>query len=302
MKILVTGANGLLGQKLCDLINSTTEHKLVATGRGNSRIGELKAGNIYRTLDTTDKGAVEGLIAVEKPDVVINTAGKTHVDECELDPSDCHLQNVVATENLAKACEANNVHFIHLSTDFIFDGEAGPYDENGTPNPISVYGHCKLKGEEVTKAILTPYAILRTVLVYGITPKMSRTNIVLWVKNSLESGKQIKVVNDQWRTPTLAEDLAIGCLLAAEKKATGIYNISGEQMLTPYDMAIATAEYFGLDKSLIEVANAANFSQPAKRPPKTGFVIEKAKQDLGYKPRTFMEGLAILKSQLHLLN
>jgi dTDP-4-dehydrorhamnose reductase len=127
---------------------------------------------------------------------------------------------------------------------------------------------------------------------------MSRSNIVLWVKNSLEQKKPIRVVTDQYRTPTLAEDLAIGCLLAAEQKATGIYHVSGEEMMTPYDIAIRTAEFFGLDKTLISPTDASQFTQPARRPMRTGFIIDKAKLELGYEPHSFSEGLAIVKSQL----
>jgi dTDP-4-dehydrorhamnose reductase len=144
-------------------------------------------------------------------------------------------------------------------------------------------------------------AILRTVLVYGVTKDMSRSNIVLWVKKSLEEGKTINVVNDQWRTPTLAEDLAMGCYLAAKNKAKGVYNISGDEMMTPHDIAIATATFFKLDKSLIKEANSSNFKQPAKRPAKTGFVIHKAEKELGYHPHTFVEGLAVVGSQLQSL-
>jgi dTDP-4-dehydrorhamnose reductase len=136
------------------------------------------------------------------------------------------------------------------------------------------------------------------VLVYGIAPGLSRTNIILWVKASLEQGKQIQVVDDQFRSPTLAEDLAQGCLLIAEKKATGVFNISGKDFLTPYQMANQTADYFGLDKSLIVKASAATFSQPAKRPPRTGFDISKAENLLGYRPHSFLEGIRIVEGQL----
>jgi dTDP-4-dehydrorhamnose reductase len=127
---------------------------------------------------------------------------------------------------------------------------------------------------------------------------MSRSNIVVWVKKSLEQGKTIQVVNDQWRTPTLAEDLAMGCYLAAIKKAKGIYNVSGKDFMSPYDIAIKTAEFFKLDKSLIKPTDSNQFKQPARRPLTTGFIIDKAKRELGYQPHSFDEGLAVLKSQL----
>jgi dTDP-4-dehydrorhamnose reductase len=127
---------------------------------------------------------------------------------------------------------------------------------------------------------------------------MSRSNIVLWVKNSLEQGKSIQVVNDQWRTPTLAEDLAMGCYLAAIKKAKGIYNISGKDFLSPYDIAIQTAEFFRLDKSLIKPTDSSQFKQPARRPLTTGFIIDKARKELGYEPHSFKEGIQLLASQI----
>jgi dTDP-4-dehydrorhamnose reductase len=185
-----------------------------------------------------------------------------------------------------------------VSTDFIFDGTHGPLDEGAIPNPVNFYGESKLAGERVIQASAIPWAILRTVLVFGITRDMSRSNIVLWVKNSLQQNKTIQVVNDQWRTPTLAEDLAMGCYLAAKKRARGVYNISGKDFMSPYDIAIKTAEFFQLDKSLIKATDSTKFTQPAKRPPKTGFIIDKARKELGYEPHSFEEGLEILARQI----
>ena len=296
MKILVTGSNGLLGQKLTELLEKDPSVKLIATARGKSVL-PITQGE-FHALDITDGKAVDEVFARTKPDVVINTAAMTQVDQCETEREACWTANVTSVENLVKACEKHNVHMVHVSTDFIFDGTRGPLDENEKPNPVNYYGESKLAAEEVVKKSKTGWSILRTVLVFGITRDMSRSNIVLWVKNSLEHGKSIQVVNDQWRTPTLAEDLAQGCYLAAKKKATGIYNISGKDFLTPYDIAIATADYFKLNKSLVNVTDSTKFTQPAKRPPKTGFIIDKARTDLGYEPRSFAEGLAVLESQL----
>jgi len=138
--------------------------------------------------------------------------------------------------------------------------------------------------------------------VYGIADDMSRSNIVLWVKKSLEEKKTIQVVNDQWRTPTLAEDLAEGCFLILKKEATGIFNISGKDFLSPYQMAIKTADFFGLDKSFIVESDSTKFTQPAKRPPKTGFIIDKAVNQLGYQPHSFEQGIDILAKQVAVKN
>lgn len=296
MKILITGSNGLLGQKLVELCAEKTDLEVIATARGTNR---LSYGNYsYNQLDIADRNQVNTIIGKQKPDVVINTAAMTNVDQCEQNQKECWEVNVTAVEYLVEACNTVDAHLVHVSTDFIFNGSHGPLDENEQPNPVNYYGESKLAAERLIHEKANSWAILRTVLVYGIAQDMSRSNIILWVKESLEQGKEINVVNDQWRTPTLAEDLAMGCYLTAIEKAKGIYHISGKDMLTPYDMAIKTAEFFHLDKSLIHKTDCSKFKQPAKRPSKTGFIIEKARQELGYEPRSFEEGLEILKKQL----
>jgi dTDP-4-dehydrorhamnose reductase len=296
MRILVTGSNGLLGQKLVELI-LTKDDYLIATAKSKLAIDQPKGE--FHSLDITQLEEVEKIIGKTKPDVIINTAAMTQVDHCETEREKCWLNNVTAVENLVKACEKTGTQLIHVSTDFIFDGTHGPLDELEKPNPLSYYGESKLAAEVAVQKSNIDWAILRTVLVFGVTKDMSRSNIVLWVKKSLEEGKTINVVNDQWRTPTLAEDLARGCYLAAIKKAKGIYNISGYEMMTPYDIAIATADFFRLDKSLIKETDSTQFKQPAARPPKTGFIIDKARKELGYQPRSFEEGLALLACQIN---
>ncbi len=296
MKILITGANGLLGYKLVQLLSQQTDMQVIATGR--RMIPDLPVHVTFSELDITDPIQTENAIHQLKPDVIINTAAMTQVDQCEVERDLCWKANVTGVENLVAACAKNQIHLVHVSTDFIFDGSHGPLDETATPKPVNFYGESKLAGEKVVQQSTISWTILRTVLVYGVTPDMSRSNIVLWVKKSLEDGKTINVVNDQWRTPTLAEDLAMGCFLAAKKKAHGIYNISGEELMTPYDVAIQTADFFHLNKSLINATDSSKFKQPAVRPLKTGFIITKAKTELGYLPHTFSEGLELMTTQL----
>lgn len=296
MKILVTGSNGLLGQKLVALLEQHDTVQLIATARSASVL-PIKKGE-FRLLDVTDNTQVEAVIGSTKPEVVIHTAAMTQVDDCELKHEACTLNNVTAVEYLVESCQKNKVHLVHVSTDFIFDGSTGPLDETAKPNPINFYGESKLAAERIIQNSNISWSILRTVLVYGITNDLSRSNIVLWVKKNLEDGKTISVVNDQWRTPTLAEDLAMGCYQAAIKKTKGIFNISGKDFVTPFDIAMATAEFFKLDKSLIQATDSTQFKQPARRPLKTGFVIDKAKKELGYEPHSFSEGLEILSKQI----
>jgi len=300
MKILITGANGLLGQKLCQLILQKGEDQLIATARGEARIPFSGENFSYQSLDVTNRNEVLAIIAKHQPDAVIHTAAMTNVDQCESEKEACMQLNVEAVRYLAEACEKHSTFLLHLSTDFIFDGVAGPYDEEAVANPLSFYGQSKLDAENILLQSKCHWAMARTVLVYGIAHDMSRTNIILWVKKSLEDGKNIKVVDDQWRTPTLAEDLALGCYLITNKKAEGIFNISGKDFLTPYEMAIKTADFFKLDKSLITKADSTTFTQPAKRPPRTGFIIDKARKVLSYEPVSFEQGIKVIESQMKL--
>ena len=296
MRILVTGSNGLLGQKLTSLLQQDGVHYLIATARSPTVVPILKGE--FHLLNITEAAQVDSIISLTKPDVIINTPAMTNVDQCETEKEACWKNNVIAVANLVDACEKYKVKLIHVSTDFIFDGSHGPLAEDEPAKPVNYYGESKLAAEKIVLKSTITSCILRTVLVYGITNDMSRSNIVLWVKKSLEEGKTINVVNDQFRTPTLAEDLAMGCYLAAIKNATGIYHISGKDFLSPYEIALATADYFNLNKSLIKPTDSNTFKQPAARPLITGFSIEKARKDLGYEPRSFTEGISILESQL----
>lgn len=296
MKILVTGSNGLLGQKLVRLLNSISEVQVIATSRGTSRIKDIEIP--YYTLDVTEEDKVLSRFNEAQPDVVIHTAAMTQVDDCELNQEDCSVANIHSVKNIVSACKDIDAHLIHLSTDFIFDGSEGPLTEEAIPAPVNFYGETKLEAENIILNSGIKWAMARTVLVYGIVPGLSRSNIILWVKENLENQRTINVVDDQWRTPTLAEDLAHGCWLIAKNHATGIFNISGKDMLTPFDMALKVAEYFDLDKKYIVRANSSNFSQPAKRPAKTGFIIDKAEEQLGYRPHSFDEGIDMLAGQI----
>ncbi|PBQ32527.1 NAD(P)-dependent oxidoreductase [Sphingobacteriaceae bacterium] len=305
MKILITGSNGLLGQKLVYKLRNKSGVVCIATARGSNRLVQQE-GYTYDSLDITDEKNVRDIFSKYLPDVIINTAAQTNVDACETDREGSWLMNATAVdyqvkvlEQLQKENKDYKPHFIHLSTDFIFDGTHGPLDENEKPNPLSYYAEGKLEAEKIVQASSLDWAIARTVLVYGIVDNMSRSNIVLWVKSNLEQGKVINVVDDQFRTPTLAEDLADGCILIAEKRAKGIYNISGKNFYSILELATVVADYYGLDKSLIKPSKSADIKQPAKRPPVTGFIIDKAINDLGYNPHSFTEGIKILEDQIN---
>ncbi len=296
-KILVTGSNGLLGQKITDLALADETIALIATSRGENR-HPVKQGYRYVDLDILDKQRLTETIAEYRPHTIINTAAMTNVDACEHDPEGCRKLNVEAVASLVELCETYDIHLIHLSTDFIFDGEDGPYAEDALPNPLSLYGQSKWDAEKIIQQSTCKWTILRTILVYGVVADMSRSNIVLWAKGALEKEQPLNVVNDQWRTPTLAEDLAQACILAATKEAEGIFHISGKDLFAIHELVAAVADFWNLDGSLIREVSSSTLSQAAPRPARTGFVLDKARNVLGYEPHRFREGLALVDKQL----
>lgn len=297
MKILVTGSNGLLGQKLVLALKERADMQVMACGRGENRIGD-SSGYEYFPLDLTDETAVKELVRQYTPDCIIHTAAMTNVDACELDPEACRKANVEAVTYLLDACKGTDVHFIHISTDFVFNGESGPYRETDPIGPLSVYAASKAEAEDKVMNSGLRWAILRTMIIYGVTDDAQRSNIVLWTKRSLEKGQNIRVISDQYRGPTLAEDLAQACISTALRKAEGLFHVSGREVISILDIAIQVADFFGLDKRYIHPVTTAELKQPALRPLRTGFIIDKAMRELDFHPHSLEEGLAIVKAQL----
>ncbi len=298
-KILLTGSNGLLGQKIVHLICSkyADRYELLATSKGENRISR-KEGYRFLSMDISNPKDVAKVFEEFQPDYLLNTAAMTNVDACESDKEGCRSANIEAVKLLGEQAEKFKTHFIHLSTDFIFDGEDGPYRETDAPNPLSYYGWSKLEGEKLVESLNTKWAIARTIIVYGIAEKMSRSNIVLWAKSALEGGQELNIVNDQFRSPTLAEDLAEGCMQIIEKDAEGVFHLSGKDLMSIVDLVRRVAKYFNLDDSTINEISSSSLNQAAKRPPKTGFILDKAERELDYSPNSFEEGLKILEEQL----
>jgi len=297
MKILITGSNGLLGQKLIYLLRDRKDVHLTATSKGENRAKE-KSGYDYYPLDITDIRAVENRLDEVNPGCIINTAAMTNVDQCEKDNEGCKKLNVDAVQYITSWAEKNKAHIIHISTDFVFDGENGPYKEDDEPNPLSYYAWSKVESENIIKRSKADWSVLRTIIIYGVVDDAQRSNVVLWTKESLEQGKKINVITDQYRSPTLAEDLAKACESAALKRATGIYHISGKELMSIIDIVYTVADFFKLDKSYINPVTSAGLNQAAKRPPRTGFILDKAMKDLDYRPHSFNEGLEIISKQL----
>ena len=290
MKVLITGANGFLGHYLVSLLLQKG-YEVIATGKGNNRLPFSNSEKfVYTEMDFTNPFVVNDIFDTHKPEIVVHAGAVSKPDECELNQKEALRINTEGTVTMLSNAAKHKCFFIFISTDFVFDGEAGMYTEVDSPNPVNFYGKTKLEAEEAVKRYNLDWAIVRTVLVYG-KPMAGRSNILTIVKEKLEKGEAYNVVDDQVRTPTYVEDLAAGIIAIMEKRACGIYHLSGINILTPYEMACKTADFLGLDKSLINRVTAESFSQPAKRPARTGFIIDKARRELAYSPVSFLEGL-----------
>jgi dTDP-4-dehydrorhamnose reductase len=297
IKVIITGSNGLLGQSLLNLLlKDTHKYQVFGFSRGGNRSGREDFS--YTSIDITDEIILKKNIKQIQPDFIINTAAMTQVDDCENKKEACDLLNVTVVKWLSEVSKEINVHVIHISTDFIFDGIKGFYKETDKPNPLSYYGVSKLKSEEVLIQSRINFTILRTILVYGKVFDMSRSNIVLWVKEMLSKGKEITIVDDQFRTPTYVEDLALACKISMDKRAKGIYHISSNELLSVFEIAQQIATVFHLDKSLIKPISTSTLNQTAPRPVKTGFDLSKTNKELEFYPRSFKEDLVKFKETL----
>lgn len=293
--ILLTGANGLLGQKIADIFARESDHSLIITDVAD-KANDPKDFAYYK-LDITDKEAVKELVKQYEPEVIINAAAFTNVDACETERELSWRINVDGVKNLIIGARINNSKLVHVSTDYIFDGVTGHYDEQSLPNPKSFYGKGKLAAENAIVSSGITYAIARTMILYGIGINV-KPNFALWLIESLENKKPVNIVIDQYGMPTIIDDLALGILRIVEKDSKGIFNICGSECCTRYDFAIKLAEIFELDKTLISPILTADLKQPAERPMNSTFILLKAETELGLKPLNVTEGLQYLKSQL----
>ena len=296
-KVVVTGSNGLLGQNLVALLlERDSAYEVIGLSRGKNRSG--REDFCYVDVDVTNHELLKRQIKTIQPDFIVNTAAMTNVDACENDKSGCYDLNVNVVKSLVNVCLEIDAHLIHLSTDFIFDGVRGNYTEESLPNPLSYYGETKLISEKLIRNSEVSHTILRTILVYGLVNDMSRSNIVLWVKESLENNKEVRIVNDQYRAPTYVDDLALACKLSMDKKAIGVFNVSSNILLSIYEIALEIADAFQLNKNLIKPIATSTLNQTASRPAKTGFDLSKTNTVLGLYPESFQKDLQKFKLKL----
>lgn len=295
-RILIVGSNGMLGQRLTEYYLAQKNTEVYCT----SNEEESYIENVdYDKIDLADKKSVKNAVSKFYPDVIINAAAYTAVDKCESEKELAWKINVTGVENLIHYAKSTDAKLIHISTDYVFDGENGPYDETIMPNPISYYGRTKLASENALATSGINYAIIRTNVLYG-PAKHGRPDFVKWVVNSLRDGKDLKIVDDQINNPTFLDDLVAGIDGLIKFKKSGLYNIGGKEFLDRFEFTLRIADFFKLDKSKINRIKTADLNQPARRPLKSGLIILKAETEIGYKPHTIEESLHVMKKELGL--
>ena len=245
------------------------------------------------TIDVRDKNVLKETIMKSQPEVIINLAAMTNVDKCESDKQTCWDVNVTLVENLARLARIVDARMVHVSTDYVFDGQKGPYAETAVPHPISYYGKSKLAGENACIVGSMQAAVVRTNVVYG--PFVERPDFVRWVIDALESRTPIRVVNDQYSNPTYVDDISESILRIIQKRRYGIYHVGGADYCSRYEFALRIAGFFRADPSNISPVTTAELKQPARRPLKGGLITLKAETDLGMKMRGIESGLSTIR-------
>jgi dTDP-4-dehydrorhamnose reductase len=279
MRITVTGANGLVGSRLCRLL-AVEGHTVTAVARGERRtVGDYQ----YLSCDLADHEGVGRALALSQPEVVVHTASMTEVDACERNPDAAWAANTVAAANVARHSRASGAHLVHVSTDYIFDGQDGPYDEDARPNPAGVYARTKWLGEESVRLLAGSWVIARTAVVYGYPPSQ-RPNFGSWLLGTLREGKTARLFVDQYVSPSLALNVAEQLAELAERRLPGIWNVAGAEVVNRMEFGEALVDMFGLDRRLLVPSKLADAGMASPRPPRSGLRVDKALAALKARP------------------
>ncbi|MCH7678158.1 dTDP-4-dehydrorhamnose reductase [candidate division KSB1 bacterium] len=293
-KVLVIGANGLLGQKIVETF--LDDFEVHGIGRKNKPSLEFDKFN-YTVCDITNREQILELVRTFEPHFIVNSAAYTNVDGCEDEKEDCWKINVVGVENLAKAAKRFGIHVVHISTDYVFDGVEGNYDEESRPKPLGYYGRTKLAAENALISSGIDCAIVRTMVLFGMGIDLNH-NFVTWIIEKLTNGESIKIVDDQFGHPTLVDDLAKAILKIVDLKKTGIYNIAGSECMSRFELAQKIAEVFDLNSALIHSIKTKDLNQKAPRPLNSSFDLNKTLKELGFQLSDVEKGLQTLRQQL----
>jgi dTDP-4-dehydrorhamnose reductase len=297
-KLLIIGSTGLVGSKVASLAG---KHGFEPYNTQHSR---KSASSDFAELDITDREATLALVGRIRPRAIINTAALTNVDYCETHTKEAQGVNIEGVRNLADAAHENQSRLIQISTDYVFDGRVGHYEESDTPNPIQYYGKTKLEAEKIV-ASLASFAIARPSVIFGWAPVLpveesggsKPMNFAMFVLDRLKRRENVKAIRDQYASPTFADNLAEALLRLARVRENGVFHTSGRSCLSRYEFAIRLAETFGYSKGQIEPVYSSEFKQLAERPRNSCLRVEKAERFLGMSLLSASEGIREMKKQ-----
>ena len=289
MRILITGAFGQLGHALQSVLSKKSNYELVCTGR------KIKKSQEGIPLDIRNQVALKEIINTTAPDILINLAAMTNVDACELNPE---LAGEINVAGLQHICDSFSGKIIHLSTDYVFDGTSGPYKEDDSLNPISIYGKTKLASENILLEKDIKNLVIRGNVLYDLFPNTS-ASFLNWVVSSLKSNKEIKVVEDQFNNPTWTRSMSDIIELSIVNDLEGIIHWGDSMHISRYEFAKLIAKKFSLNDSLIKPVLTSELNQPARRPLQSGLSTEKLVNMLDIIPPSIEDCLdEIIKTAL----
>lgn len=288
MRFLVTGSNGLVGSRVCSLLHQGGQ-QVVGLGRGARRTGGEYG---YASVDLTREADVAAAVETAAPEVVIHCASMTEVDACEKDPEAAYAGNVTAAAAVARSARKAGAHLVHVSTDYVFDGEAGPYAEDAVPNPRGVYSVTKHMGEQAARVLAPGCAIARTAVVYGWPPVEGRLNFGAWLVTALEKGQQVRLFEDQLVSPSFADNVAAMLVELGTRRLGGVWNTCGGEVIDRVGFGRALCEVFGFDAGLIVPTRMAELKLASPRPLKSGLRTDKVRSELSVPPLALAESLS----------
>jgi len=294
-KIVIFGSNGLLGQSLVNKFHK--DYQVVAASLKASNLNIVE-GVPYHSIDMINRALMNDFLSLESPDIIINAAAYTDVDGSEKDRELCWNTNVRAVENIIDIASTFNPILIHVSTDYVFDGQQGGYSENDSVNPVGNYARSKMAAENLISASNLEHIMARTQVLYGSGNKV-KLNFATWVISRLSHKKNINVVSDQIGNPTYIDDLSDSLFQLLKKEEFGLFHISGSQVINRYEFAKKIAEVFGLDGTLIERISTKDLKQAAPRPMNSSFIIDKLVNKIDWEPGDVVSGLERLKTKMN---
>jgi dTDP-4-dehydrorhamnose reductase len=279
VRAVVTGASGLLGSRLCRLLTQRGHTVLGICRRAPAQLGHLWVAE----CDLSDPKAAQDALTAGGPELIFHTAGLMDPEACEADPDQAYASNVQSAANVASVARRLGAHLVLTSTDYLFDGAAGPYREDDVPNPRGVYPLTRHAAEQVVRALCPSATIARTAVVYG-WPADYRMNFGAWLVESLRAGREVRLFEDQWVTPTWATHAAEMIGELGERRLEGIWHTAGGEVVDRVTFGRALCEMFGFDARLVVPCSLRDAPFTAPRPARAGLVTQKAQAQLQAKP------------------